>query len=203
MSARRFLTSLVGLALLGALAYISWPARLGGDAMFVVVRGHSMEPTYEMGDLLYARTGGEFHVGDVAIYRIPEGQQGAGTLVVHRIKKILGNGHFVFQGDNKPTVDDVTPDRADLVAKPVMDLGDLPTRALIVAPIIFTLLAAGLVTYVFWPGREDEGEAESPARRLMVLLDAREVDVDMDVDVSEMAQISLTHDADAPVEQSV
>ena len=128
-----------------------WPARFGGQALFVVVRGQSMLPLYQQGDLLYARKSGDYKVGDIAIYRIPDGQPAEGKLIVHRIKRILPDGKYVFQGDNKNDIDDVTPDRSHLVGKPIADLGDVPTRALILLPVLLTLLAALAVTVALWP----------------------------------------------------
>ncbi|MGZ4675921.1 MAG: S24/S26 family peptidase [Acidimicrobiia bacterium] len=173
---RRLIGALVTLVVIGTAAWVVWPARLGGAAVYVVVRGHSMEPTYHMGDLLYARTGGAFRPGDVAIYRIPRHHPGAGIMVVHRIKRVLPNGHYLFQGDNKKAPDDVTPARADLVAKPMADLTSLPTKFIVMAPVVFTVLTGICVTIALWPGHrhahadeEDtddtdaDGDAEPPA----------------------------------------
>jgi signal peptidase I len=156
----RIVWALVTLALFGALAFALWPARLGGSATFVVVRGHSMEGTYAQGDLLYARTKDHYAVGDVAVYRIPKGDPGAGALVVHRIKAILPNGHYLFQGDNKAAPDDETPSRADIVAAPLLDLGDLPTRLLMIAPFVGTLIVGIAVAIAMWPSRAGEEDAE-------------------------------------------
>ena len=166
----RWVRAAVALGFLAVLAVLLWPVRLGGAATFVVVRGHSMEGTYAQGDLLYARTSTHYRVGDVAVYRVPKGTVGAGVLVVHRIRAILPDGKYLFQGDNKPAPDDVTPSRADLVAKPMLDLGDLPTRALILAPIVFTIIAGVAVTVALWPARTPD-------------LDDADTDVDTDVDI--------------------
>jgi signal peptidase len=155
--ARRSIGALLSLALLAAMAWVLWPARLGGRAVFVVVRGHSMEGTYAQGDLLYARTSDHYAVGDVTVYRIPKGKPGAGALVVHRIKRILPNGTYLFQGDNKPAPDDVTPSRADLVAKPIADLSGLPTRVIILAPLVCTIIVGIAVTFALWPARPEDG----------------------------------------------
>ena len=183
---RRALRSLGALAVLGAFAYIVWPIMLGGSATFVVVRGHSMEGTYHQGDLLYARDDQAFAPGDVAVYRIPKGKPGAGALVVHRILRQLPDGTYLFQGDNKKAPDDVTPSRKDIVAVPMFDRGGSPTRGLILAPIIFTLVVGIAVTSALWPAKvvsldtddaeessddvDDEAsdESASPRRRLLV-----------------------------------
>ena len=153
---RRLVRLIGGLGLLGAIAFVVWPASLGGAATFVVVRGESMEPTYHQGDLLYARSDGSYAPGDVAVYRIPKGSPGAGTLVVHRIKERLSDGAYLFQGDNKPSPDDVTPSRGGIVASPLVNLGSWPTRALILAPIVCTLIVGIAVAWAMWPAKEDD-----------------------------------------------
>ena len=176
------------LVFLGALAYAVWPVSLGGATNFVVVRGHSMEGTYHQGDLLYARNDRSFGTGDVAVYRIPKGTPGAGALVVHRIIRELANGRYLMQGDTKKTPDDVTPSRRDIVATPVLDLGGWPTRGLVLAPIVFSLIVGIAVTIALWPERtlalddvepndeliEDEssgdtGDEPGPSRRRFIV----------------------------------
>jgi signal peptidase len=150
---RRRIGAIVGLGLLAALAFAMWPTVLGGAATFVVVRGDSMEPGYHKGDLLYARTSDRYEAGDVAVYRIPKGEPGAGALVVHRIKRVLPNGTYEFQGDNRHEPDDTRPAASGLVAKPIMNFGPLPTRALLLLPVVLTILSGGAVAYALWPER--------------------------------------------------
>lgn len=151
MNVRRVLALSCTILVLGGLAFLIWPVRFGGHAMFVVVRGESMEPTYHPGELLYTRTASSFEPGDVAVYRIPDGDPGEGTFVVHRIKQVLPDGTYVFQGDNKPAPDDFRPHRDDLIGKPVVDLGDVPTRALLLLPLLLTIVTAVGVTIALWP----------------------------------------------------
>jgi signal peptidase I len=165
---RRILGIGLTVLVLGGLAYALWPARFGGRTIYVVVRGESMEPKFHKGDLLFARKSDDFEPGDIAVYRIPKGTPGAGALVVHRIKRVLPNGTYIFQGDNRKSPDDATPTRENLIAKPVKNLGPLPTRTLVWLPILFTLIAAIAVTIAVWPDRsaaDDEaigdGEAET------------------------------------------
>ena len=58
-----------------------------------------------------------------------------------------------MQGDNKKAPDDVTPSRRDIVATPVLDLGGWPTRGLVLAPIVFSLIVGIAVTIALWPER--------------------------------------------------
>ena len=176
---RRTLRILGALGLLGATTFVVWPTTLGGAATFVVVRGNSMEPTYHQGDLLYARNDRDFAPGDAAIYRIPKGKLGAGALVVHRIKERLPDGTYLFQGDNKKAVDDVTPSREDVIATPMFNLGGWPTKGLILAPIVCTVIVGIAVTCALWPAKrvretnededrpdaEDDDDDSAPRRR--------------------------------------
>lgn len=142
--------------------YALWPAPLGGWARFVVVHGTSMEPTYHSGDLLYTRSASapEFAVGDTAVYRIPDGQPGAGRMVVHRIHGLTASGRYVMQGDNRPDDDGALPGAGDLVARPIVDLGPAPARILLLIP--WTMLVVVVVTFgwYLWPRSDDEESAE-------------------------------------------
>jgi signal peptidase len=160
---RRVVGITLTVLVLAGLAYAIWPARFGGKTLYVVVRGESMEPKYHRGDLLYARKAHDFEPGDITVYRIPKGTPGAGALVVHRIKRILPDGTYVFQGDNRKSPDDARPTRHDLVAKPIANLGPLPTRTLIWLPIAFTIIAAVAVTIAVWPDRSGADEEEDAA----------------------------------------
>ncbi|MFN8104474.1 MAG: S24/S26 family peptidase [Acidimicrobiia bacterium] len=154
MTASRLLRLLASLGVFAALAFVLWPKQFGGDAVFAVVQGQSMEPTYHQGDFVYARSGGPVAVGDVAIYRIPEGEPGAGALVVHRVKEILADGRLVFQGDNKAQPDDFTPAPGDVFGEPVLDAGSWPTRLLVLTPVVLAILSGVGVAMALWPERE-------------------------------------------------
>jgi signal peptidase I len=102
-----------------AVLLIGWgitlrPVALGGATTFLVVRGDSMLPTYETGDLLVLRAAGEYEPGAAVGYRVPAGELGAGRIVVHRIVSRDASGRFVMQGDNNPAPDPWTPTAADI-----------------------------------------------------------------------------------------
>jgi signal peptidase len=99
------------------------PAPLGGPAAYVVVSGHSMQPALTPGSLVVARRQRSYDVGDVIVYRVPKGEPGAGTRVIHRVIGGSPSKGYITRGDNRkwpdiwrPRAQDV--DGAKLVAAP-------------------------------------------------------------------------------------
>lgn len=133
-----------------------WPARLGGATTFVVVQGHSMDPTFHLGDVVYVRSADEYRPGDVVVYRVPQGNPGAGIQIVHRLRRVEPDGTLVLRGDNNPTEDVFRPTRADVVGKVVADLGPLPRLVLGLAPLLASIGAGAAVVIVLWPDRNDD-----------------------------------------------
>ncbi len=88
------------------------PAKLGGQASYVMVNGISMEPNYHTGDLVIVRKAQTYQVGDVVTYRDAE----MGTYVIHRIIGIE-QGKFVIKGDNNSWVDAYHPNPDEIVGK--------------------------------------------------------------------------------------
>jgi signal peptidase I len=135
-----------------AAAYALWPASLGGASRIIVVEGRSMEPTYQLGDLLVVRTDTSPDVGDVMVFRIPADEPGGGSLVVHRLVGRRDDGSWIAQGDNRTTPDPFRITERDLVGSPVVSvprggrLIGLASRPTSVG------LAAGLVAMaLLWP----------------------------------------------------
>jgi signal peptidase I len=89
------------------------PQLLGGPATYLVVRGTSMLPAYETGDLVILQQLPAYAVGEVIGYRVPAGEIGAGRLVLHRIIGTTPSG-FRVQGDNNEAADPWTPGPADV-----------------------------------------------------------------------------------------
>jgi signal peptidase I len=116
--------------LLVAWAVLLRPQALGGPAEYVVVRGSSMLPTYNAGDLVLVLRASHYQIGEVVAYRVPAGEIGEGSLVIHRI--IGGNAErgFVTEGDNNVSPDPWLP-RLDNVAG----------RAVLVIPAIGRFVA--------------------------------------------------------------
>lgn len=97
------------------------PVVFGGPASFVIVSGESMLPTLASGDLVAAFHKDSYAVGDVIVYRVPRGEPGAGTRIVHRVVRAPSSGGYVVQGDNRDGVDPWRPTDADVLGK--MQLG--------------------------------------------------------------------------------
>lgn len=152
----RKISNLAGLLLLVAAAWTLWPTTLGGRAQFVVVRGESMEPLYHSGDLLYARSASDWQLDDIAVYALPDGSPSEGSLVVHRITAINADGSYRLTGDNRTTEDDAQPTDNNMVAKPIANLGSLPTRILLLTPLVLSLLLGCAVAWFLWPTRPEE-----------------------------------------------
>jgi signal peptidase I len=103
------LTLLVGLAVLWV---VFAPARIGGQASYVMVNGVSMEPNYHSGDLVIVRKAKTYQVGDVVTYRDTE----MGAYVIHRIIGIQ-QGQVVLKGDNNSWVDAYHPTHDEIIGK--------------------------------------------------------------------------------------
>jgi len=135
------------------------PQRLGGPADYVAVVGISMTPTMHNGDLAVVEQQSNYHRGDIIAYRVPAGEPGAGTHVIHRIVGGNGTTGFVTRGDHNPYNDPLWhPKTRDVIGRVwfhvphVMDFiawrrgpGGL---AVIVAVVTFLLIA--------WPAKRPD-----------------------------------------------
>ncbi len=87
------------------------PTHLGGDAIYVVTSGISMEPLFHTGDLAILRPDPPYHVGEIVGYLAPRI-----GIVLHRIIGVA-NGHFVMKGDNNHFIDPYRPLPSDVVGR--------------------------------------------------------------------------------------
>ena len=154
-------------ALVVVWAFTLRPQAIGGPAVFVAVRGSSMLPTYHDGDLIVVESSARFAVGDVAAYRVPKGQIGAGKVVIHRIVGGDAIDGFTFQGDHNAAPDPWTPKQRDMVgiaAVRVPNVGGL--ISLVRRPVILAGLAAALmVTLILARPSPPNGGRRRPAPR--------------------------------------
>jgi signal peptidase I len=125
------------------------PQVLGGPATFVAVRGSSMLPTFEHGDLVVVESVATYQVGQVVAYKVPAGEVGAGHVVIHRIVSGDASRGFTMQGDHNTAPDPWRPKQADMVgvaAFRVANAGRLV--ALVQQPVIMGGLASAIVVTV-------------------------------------------------------
>ena len=88
------------------------PAKIGGQASYVMVNGISMEPNYHTGDLVIVRKAQTYQIGDVVTYRDAE----MGAYVIHRIIGIEQE-QFIMKGDNNSWIDAYQPTHDEIVGK--------------------------------------------------------------------------------------
>ena len=140
-----------------------------GPLRLVVVGGDSMRPTYEIGDLLLVRRDHHPDIGDIAVYRVPRGQAGAGYLVVHRVAGFDGN-RYVFHGDNKQLADSWYPRPGDILGRPVARVPAVGKFAFGLSSLLVLIVVAGVaVVVLFWPSGEDADETPGKDRGVPAL----------------------------------
>lgn len=122
------------------------PASLGGPADYVIVSGHSMEPTFRTGDVVVAFQQRSYKHGDVVVYRVPEGEPAAGDRVIHRIVGGSAEAGFVMKGDNKDGIDPWRPKPADVVGKEELRIPSAGRGLLFLRTPLGIALVAGLTT---------------------------------------------------------
>jgi signal peptidase I len=93
------------------------PGFLGGRASYVIVAGHSMEPTLHTGDLVVMLRQRSYRRGDVIAYHIGKRQPGAGLLIIHRIVGGSAAAGYMTQGDNRRYRDPWRPKPRDIDGK--------------------------------------------------------------------------------------
>ena len=119
-SPRAFASVIVTVALVGAWFIFLRPTFLGGPTSYVLVSGQSMEPTLHDGDFVIARHQASYRKGDIAVYRVPAGDPGAGNLVIHRIIGGSAEDGYLLQGDNRTTPDLWRPRPSDMAGSLLM-----------------------------------------------------------------------------------
>jgi signal peptidase I len=119
---RGVLSTIVVVAIVAVWAVSLRPQFLGGPTAVVVVAGTSMQPSLRTGDLVFVHERPTYRVGDIVAYRVPEGQVGEGTVVIHRITGGSATAGFVMRGDNRSSDDKWRPRPADIMGRRWFDL---------------------------------------------------------------------------------
>ena len=118
-----------------------------------------MEPTMYDGDFVITQQRSDYEVGDVIVYRIPEGDVGAGGFVIHRIIGGSMAEGFETQGDNRDKPDLWFPTEEDIVGEVWLDIPKLGRwLPLLRSPLVIAGFAALLAfAYVMtFDGKDDE-----------------------------------------------
>jgi signal peptidase I len=141
------LTALIGL--FAVWAVLLRPQWLGGSTAYVMVRGDSMLPTFEDGALVVLQLQDSYRPDDVVGYLIPQGEVGAGQLVVHRIVSVEEDGGFVIAGDNNELPDPWRPCTADIRGRAVLAVpGAGRIIAMAMRPMNAGAIAAALIVMI-------------------------------------------------------
>ena len=158
---RRILSGLFTLLIVAGAVYL-WPAPLGGATRIIVVSGQSMEPTYDLGDLVLTRDASPSEVGDIVVFEVPEGETGEGLLVIHRILEIDDEGYFITQGDNRTTPDEWQLTEDEIVGHPLAHLPRGGTFFQFLQQLWVIVLIVGIVVVlVLWPDADEDEETDA------------------------------------------
>jgi len=136
------------LGLLGALVFTTFTGIGGSPVRMVVVAGESMLPTLSSGDAVVTLRRSSYDVGDVVAYRVPAGQPGAGTVVIHRIVRATPAG-LLLQGDNNGGLDPWTPGQAQIVGERALTIPQLGPVVGFFRTALGAALIAAFVTFLF------------------------------------------------------
>lgn len=153
------------------------PQVLGGPATFVAVRGSSMLPAYEHGDLVVVESVASYQVGEVVAYRVPAGEIGAGHIVIHRIVGGDPTHGFTMQGDHNTAPDPWLPKQADMVGIASVRLPNAGRVIYLVQqPEILGGLASGIVVTILLIQRPRPPRRRQGAGRGKAVLTVGKVD---------------------------
>jgi signal peptidase I len=158
-------STVLALAALAGWFVLLRPVALGGPAAYEIVSGTSMEPGLHAGDLVVTQAQSSYAIGEVVVFRVPRDEQGAGSLVVHRLVGGNGEGGFVTQGDNKPTPDLWHPKSSDIIGRSWIALpGSGKVLLLFRQPLVLAALLGGLAG--FWIFTSGSGTSSTTKRGL-------------------------------------
>jgi signal peptidase len=143
-----------------------WPGFLRGGTAYVIVSGNSMDPKLHAGDLVLTVRRSSYKVGDVVAYRIPEGQPGAGVLVIHRIVGGSASAGYIMQGDNRAGRDPWRPRPRDVVGAEGVSVPRLGLALVYLRTPLGLASLAGIVTaLLILVGSGTDGSSKGAAGR--------------------------------------
>jgi signal peptidase len=174
---RRRLARLTGLPLTAALLVVWFillrPLTLGGPAGYIIVAGHSMEPSFWTGDLAITQRQATYAIGDVVAFSTEGGQ------VIHRIVGGDAVTGYEVRGDNKERPDLWRPRPDSIVGKVWLQVPQVGTLLVFVRqPAILAGLAAAIAFFlaftaspVRWPGRRPAPPSATAAAHAPAAMD--------------------------------
>ena len=155
---------IVVLVIIGLGSWFLWPVSLGGNTQFIVVEGQSMEPRYHVGDVVVVKAHDHPQVGDIIVFRVPDGEPGDGMLVVHRVHAIRPDGSYETKGDNRDMPDNWGVRSDDILGEPRVTLPKFGRLIGIFSSPLIVGGAAGVLTVLFlWPKRKDDSTSGEEA----------------------------------------
>ncbi|MFL5960533.1 MAG: signal peptidase I [Gaiellaceae bacterium] len=153
----------VQIVLVTAVLAFCLPQSLGGRAGWVLVSGTSMLPHLHTGDLVLVERQSSYRIGEVVAYRVPNGEVGAGHVVIHRIVGGNGKTGWTMQGDNRTAADLWHPTNRDLVGAKLLRVPDAWLVLRFLHTPLFLALLAGLGVF-FWLAFDGRGESGASAK---------------------------------------
>jgi signal peptidase len=132
----------------------------GSPISYVVVSGHSMEPTFHTGDVVVLRSAARYHRGQVLGYTIPSGGPGAGLIVIHRVIGGDARSGYVMRGDNKRYADPWRPRPEDVVGHELFMIPKVGLAIRFIRSPIGYAAVAGLITVMIALGGGKAPERE-------------------------------------------
>lgn len=157
---------MVACVLVAAAWYVTLaPTRIGGPLTPVIVRGTSMLPTFEPGDLVLAYRSPRLRVGQVAVFHGPSDGH-----VIHRITAVEG-GRITTQGDNRDQPDPWATTTADVVGVARLAVPGVGRYLLVLADplVVATLAGAVAATVILWPRRSPVPTAPGAAAAVIAV----------------------------------
>lgn len=150
MSWRGRVRAVVGWLVCIGLVLAIWPATFGGWLSLTIVSGTSMQPTHFTGDMVIGWRTSDYQPGDVVVYTIPEGEQGEGYQIIHRLQSVDPDGAWTVRGDNRSAADPWHPTSRDILGEEVFAIPGAG-NGLKFLPIVLALVAGVCVTIGLWP----------------------------------------------------
>ncbi|HEY5629848.1 MAG TPA: hypothetical protein VIR16_10085, partial [Candidatus Limnocylindrales bacterium] len=110
-----------------------------------------------------------YGAGDLVVFRVPDGQPGAGASIVHRIVSGNGTSGFVTKGDNNPSVDPWHPRASDVIGRSWIELPGSGAWLLVLRkPLVLATILGGL--FGFWFFTTDFRIPSRPRRGVRAIL---------------------------------